>query len=312
MRNNQLLASEESLPPTLSYGLEAVVLFFTGFLATAGGLAMMAAPRLSPDAMRVAERLAGVGLSSGLLVLGGLALLGMGILARMIPHVAHSAAFAARMESPGRTSLEPVVAGLDTISRHLAELGSQVAELRHQVPSQDATFATARDELVDAFAKKQSDSLFRLAASLDQLGARLERHFDERFESLTDQVARLGSEVRSLDLHVGRSEPQPAAVPLPQASVAPPPAGPYPEAPAVQEPAAAAPAAPAAVPQAQEARVALPQPPLPQDVPGAQGDTRRMKLSDAGIDGPSVETLLPDYRVREALEDNRRKPAAGI
>lgn len=198
-------------------GIDAALLFVTGFAMATAGLLLAAAPGLSWQLTKVLVKLDSLGLSTGTLFMGGMALVGLGMVSRSI----------ANLPSPGEdepesallleqlaTDLAQTRASLSRLDRRVAGLTKAVREERREVQQPQGPASTDPTESTDA--------LWRLAASLDQLGARLERGLDEqvqglamRLDELSEVMDRLASapapEVHVEEAAVGDVEAEPRA-----------------------------------------------------------------------------------------------------
>jgi hypothetical protein len=157
-------------------------LFLLGLALVAGGAAFALAPYYSWQVTKLAHAAAGHGLHSGALLVGGLALVGLGIVVR--------SASSAHPQSDHRAEYEALQSDLNLFNEQLT---TKLAQLR-------AALMQVHDGVSAVVANQQSqmqgqgehgspadgarDALFRLAASLDKLHA----HFDERVHAVDLQL----------------------------------------------------------------------------------------------------------------------------
>lgn len=167
-------------PPQAAGSPEPTLLFLTGFLATAGGLALAAAPGLSPQLGKVTEKLAEMGLHTGALMMGGMILLALGMLSRALANVAEGG------RSDSDTLLEQLgedQATLRTVCARMEQRLGQLAQTVQGLGEAGEQSGAKQEE------SESSDALWRLAASLDQLGARLEKGLDGHIRTLEQRIA---------------------------------------------------------------------------------------------------------------------------
>jgi hypothetical protein len=177
--------SGSSSPKAPSKGAANALAFF-GFLLFASGAALGAAPRLPEQVQEAARLLAQAGLESGVLLIGGLTLFGLGLTGRMV--VSALAHAPEPEEDPFQVEVrlfnEQVAAKLAQLRTSLLQISEDVATLG---ASQQAYFQKQAE--TGGNPDHQQDALFRLAASLDKLNA----HLDERIHGI-DLLLRSGLE----------------------------------------------------------------------------------------------------------------------
>jgi hypothetical protein len=250
-------------------GVEAAVLQLTGALGLLGGLGLWIAGPFHEGAAQVAASLGAFSLHPATLAVAGLMVLAFGRVRRaQVQQARH-----VRGHDDGL--LEQVAASqvhsrqsLDRLARAHTELVESLGLVQDRIQS----MAHGQQALIEQQQQQQApredsagqEAIFRLAASLDQLGARVEQRMQSQFETFQAGLQQVGDEIvtaqadlRSLfeqlpsGIAAGEvgdpfSEPLPAgeppAEPLAEA-LAEPPAEPLAEPPAVEEePTAAMPA----------------------------------------------------------------------
>jgi len=168
-------------------------LLFLGFTLLATGVGFAAAPHYSWQVTKIARQAAEFGVQSGVLMVGGLVLLGLGLVARSVVVPRHEEPVENPLEGQLHLLNEQVSAKLGQLRTSLLQLSENMDALAAQ---QQAHFQTQSETTEGP--NHQQDALFRLAASLDKLNA----HFDERihgidlqlrsgFESMASEIRRL-------------------------------------------------------------------------------------------------------------------------
>ena len=165
----------------------SIILLATGFALFAGGIALVVAPEYSERARSMAEAIDRFsGIQSGVLLLGGLVFFSLGVLGRGIIKTTSTVRLGS---SPQRGE-----DGVD-VSLVVEQLAGDMVQLRtavDQLSSHAAKTAEVLQRLLDGQDSRDgggqqphdNDPLFRLAASLDHMNARI----DERFKALTARL----------------------------------------------------------------------------------------------------------------------------
>ncbi len=221
-------------------GASAGLLFFLGFCMALGGAALLAAPSYSWKVQQVGISLQSYGLSYGTLFVGGLILIALASVARGVNSIA-GAVHADAEADPGLDRLSEKLSGVcDTV----VELSQRVAALGEEQQQVQQVLRQAQE--AEAAADSKENGMFRLAASLDQLGATVEQSMHTELGAVRQTVEALQGEMRQLELRAAASvaRAQTSAAPAAARAAAPAPAA---EAPA---PAAATPPAPSNAPAA--------------------------------------------------------------
>jgi hypothetical protein len=175
-----------------SGGLDATLLFLTGFAMAAAGLLLAAAPNISWQLTKVMRGLAALGLDTGSLFTGGMALVGLGMVARSVASLGSRG----DQESDSALVLEQLGTDLAQTRASLSRLDRRISGLAKAVQEESAKPAPAMTQSPpEEGGTENTDAIWRMAASLDQLGARLERGLDEQVKGLASS---LDKQVQSL------------------------------------------------------------------------------------------------------------------
>ncbi len=171
------------------------ILSFVGLSLLGAGGYLALAPRLGPDATWIALSLSKAGVQAGTVVVGGVVLLGMAIVCA------------------GQSRLVRGAHSLPRISRDLGELrkgqkrladrfGTLHLEMSVLQEANKTLLRAAQDQSAVQAAGMQVDATFRLAASMDQLGARLEGRLEDQRSDLESRLGDLNGSVRETRAHV--------------------------------------------------------------------------------------------------------------
>jgi hypothetical protein len=156
---------------------DAATLSLVGLAVFGAGLALLVVPHLSWKGAKIAESLGNLGLQGGTLLVGGMSLLGLALVRRAMDSSRASAA------SEDTLLLEQVATDLVQLRGAMAEIGEETSAVRAALEEmRERAEAEAAAESSDS----QTDAIFRLAASLDQLGARIEQRLDAQHTALRD------------------------------------------------------------------------------------------------------------------------------
>ncbi len=190
-----------------SGGAESVLLFLTGFAVAAGGLALAAAPNMSWHLSKIALKLESMGIHSGTFIMGGLVLLGLGMVTRSLAHAVHAASADPSLFAQLADDVTRTRASVGRLDRRVALVGKTVqtqgqsqSEALAALPSQSRAAletALAQSKGDEEQRGSKSDALWRLAASVDQLGARLDRGLEEQRKLMEAQLRQVWEELSS-------------------------------------------------------------------------------------------------------------------
>jgi hypothetical protein len=162
-------------------GFSSSLLFFLGSLCAASGIVVVTAPYFSWQVTKVTRKVTELGFESGELVTGGFILLAIGLLVRSSGKRQPVSDERVRTElAEMKLLVEQQLSDSRQVRTSVGQVASQVTALSE---SQNLMHQTLESQQGSTEANGQ-DALFRLAASLDQLTARV----DERFGSLTNHV----------------------------------------------------------------------------------------------------------------------------
>ena len=184
---------------------EAVLLFASGVLSALGGVFLAATSDSWGSLGAINQRLAEMGLTAGPLLMGGLVLLGLGMSVRSQT----SRAAASGKEPQGELVLEQLATDLVRVRGALGKLDQRFVGLARatqglgeRVREQRQSAAAPAQE-----SRGQGDALWRIAASLDQLGARFDRQLTERVQALEDRVLAKLEDMQGSPIELEASEP---------------------------------------------------------------------------------------------------------
>ncbi len=185
-----------------SGGGDSVLWILLGLGSLSVGVLLAAAPNISWTASKIAERLAGMGVHSGVAVVGGLTLMVLGLIRR--------GQNAARAELQYDSSLlfEQIASELIEIRGALESSTARGERLEARLDDLSKDLLLAREALsgeLQALTAREGNSsaLFQLASGLDKLGLRVEQrlrlHHSTLQESVDELAATLEHSRRSLE-----------------------------------------------------------------------------------------------------------------
>jgi hypothetical protein len=157
--------------------------FFLGFLGTllaGGGVALALSSRFVPALEGFDRQFLALGFDHGSLVFGGLILLALGIVVRKV-------ALVERLQYEADSARADLMLALDQLATDSSQLQTSVLQLHEELATLSDGQKAALDQhrsLAERQVEGAKDGLFRLAASVDKLHARL----DERFHQVDLQV----------------------------------------------------------------------------------------------------------------------------
>ncbi len=173
-------------------------------LVVAGGM-LATASYHSWQVQQVAGQLAGFGIQSGMLIVGGFALLGAGRLGRTL------AKLSARAPTSDPALVDAVgcmADNLSLLSGALVQMQEQVTHLGLREPIVNVSAPPPDGDLVMLY-RDQKDAVFRLAASLDKLARTVTDQVAAEIGSLDRQFAGVVAEIQaartSLESNLGRT-----------------------------------------------------------------------------------------------------------
>lgn len=194
--------TESFAPPSSSSASSAPVGRGPGGLLTVAGLGMAAAgtalaalPRFAPQFDWSVRNLASEGVMGGTFAVGGCLLIAMGLAAR-----AQSRFFRAASErSDADLLLEHIAGELTDIRSEIRDTNQRVGYVRDE--TRGLFEAVQAREGMDSADNDTMDATFRMAASLDQLGARIDQRMQARdaaIENVFGELQQQLAEVRTL------------------------------------------------------------------------------------------------------------------
>ncbi|HTF90697.1 MAG TPA: hypothetical protein VK843_19920 [Planctomycetota bacterium] len=183
-------------------GFDAAFLMLLGIGCVAGGLALSLGPKVSWKVAQIATGFKHLGVEGGVLAMGGLILVAIGMLRR--------GQIALRTPSPEQAEDRAMIEQLtkDSIrhSEELAHMESGLAHVEAEVTAsrrvlEERMQANSQAILSAVTAPKDSGSseeaIFRLAASLDQVGMRIEQRLKTQYTALQDHLEDVGAAILS-------------------------------------------------------------------------------------------------------------------
>jgi len=198
---DQDFATDNEFDTPKSSKFESFFLMASGFAATGLGVALIAAPHFSWTLVRFGRKVSDAGFTNGALIMGGTVLMGMGLLARMFARSAtnREETFDKDLHEADWEALMPV---LERINQDVSELEHRFTEFAQRETANEGE-ENKDEQLLEAMSRKQNDSLFRLAASLDQLGARLVKDIQDHFTGVESRFSSLDTALQSFRNNVG-------------------------------------------------------------------------------------------------------------
>jgi len=169
-------------------GSPVVLLFASGTLLWIGAIGLMTLPGLFPQYAWIFRHAAKHGVTSGPLVLIGLCLVGLGFIARAL-----GAPKDEQTESEERLRFDQLATELVLLREGLDATRADVALVRATTQS---ALELAEAERANEAAENRQDAIFRLAASLDQVGARLAQRVQSQQTAIHGTLQELATSVR--------------------------------------------------------------------------------------------------------------------
>lgn len=188
-RRNQSFSSHEDdlhSAPTgkVKGGGYALLLYLTGIGMAGSGVALALAPRISWQLTKVVRKLQPYGVDNSTLVVGGVVIFALGWVVRATVRAARSAT---QMQPDTSADLQLVTdqlaSDLAVVKRAVSGLADRISAVA-QGQQQLLEMAVSQPAADGGQVSDQQNALFRLAASLDQLGAKM----DERIHCLDTEI----------------------------------------------------------------------------------------------------------------------------
>ena len=166
-------------------GGQAVLLVLIGLAATGTGLALAIGPRFSWKAAQVMAGFDHLGVHGDALFMGGLVLVALGMLRRGQAQMMN----AREGQSDDSLLIEQMASdvvqmrnAIDHMQLVSSSLQDAVRSLHHQVAQESERVAAIVAET------GQQDAIYRMAASIDQIGGRLDQRLAEHFQKLEQHL----------------------------------------------------------------------------------------------------------------------------
>lgn len=164
------------------------LLISAGVMLVLGGIALASMPKLAPQYGWIVGSAAKYGMSVGTIALGGIVLWGLGLVVRQV---------AKANETDAQDSDEMLI--LEQLVLDFTKLRDGVQDLRVELGQVKETSASILDtsaRLSEVQATQgHQDAIFRLAASLDQVGARIEHRLGTQNTTLQDTLGELNTAI---------------------------------------------------------------------------------------------------------------------
>lgn len=202
--NQRVRASNENAPshqiPTskLPSGFSGYFLFFAGACFVAFGVALLQPPVAVPHAEWIATKFSRLGVQGLPIIAAGLTIFSLGFVARLQAKIGRS--LAGQGEQPGNPDLERLAEEFGLLR---GALGNVQTELLANKQRQDSMLESIQSVITQSQGGGENGTaMFRLAASLDQLGARIGERlkeqastFDGRLTDITAAVVRAQQDI---------------------------------------------------------------------------------------------------------------------
>lgn len=176
-------------------GLWTPILALAGLVMVSGGGILALAPQLGSEVSWVAEKMAHGGPHSGAVAAGGIVLLGLAIVCAGQSRVLR-----------GSCSLSRLAAELSELRKGQKRLADRFGTLHLEMSvlqeANKTLLRAAQDQSAVQAAGMQVDATYRLAASMDQLGARLEGRLEDQRSDLESRLGDLSGSLRETRDHV--------------------------------------------------------------------------------------------------------------
>jgi hypothetical protein len=187
-------AAPRSSSARASGGGDSVLWILLGLGSLSAGVALAALPTVSWTANKIAERLADIGVHSGVAVVGGLTLMVLGLVRRG-QHAAR-----AEMQYDSSLLFEQIASELIEIRSSLEGSNARNEKLGRQVDELAKDLLMTRDALASELQTLSSrdtnnSALFQLATGLDKLGLRVEQRLRLHHSTLQESVDELAATV---------------------------------------------------------------------------------------------------------------------
>ncbi len=167
---------------------EATLLVLMGFGTTLAGLALSMGPKFSWKVDQISQGFDYLGIHGGTMIMGGLILAALGMIRRGLSlHLANDG-----RDVDYELSMNQIAVDLGDVRAALLEFDERFRGMKGAMKMISAQIAeTGKREDSDG---KSEDAIFRMAASIDQTSARMDKRMSELFEGLRQNLSGAGSE----------------------------------------------------------------------------------------------------------------------
>lgn len=194
-------------PVRSASGFDAVLFMIMGVGSVACGLALSLGPRISWKVAQISTGFKDLGVHGGVLIMGGLILTAIGLLRRgQIALRTPSTEQAEDRQMIEQLTKDNLQLGED-LSRMEGGLAHVEAELANSRRVLEERIHTSAAEIVSTILTQRQgasseEAIFRLAASLDQVGMRIEQRLKTQFTALQDHLEDVGAAILSARNHM--------------------------------------------------------------------------------------------------------------
>ena len=194
-------------PVRVPTSFDALFLMLIGIGAFGLGMTLSLGPRLSWKLSQIAEGFRHLGIEGGVLMMGGLTMIALGLLRRgqvtLRTPTTEQAEDRLLIEQLTKDSLR-AAADLSRLESGLAHVESELVATRQELAQRIANSAR---EVVGMIPPPQEipspdEAIFRLAASLDQVGMRIEQRLKAQYTALQDHLEDVGAAILSARNHM--------------------------------------------------------------------------------------------------------------
>jgi hypothetical protein len=189
-------------PVRTASGFDAAFLSVLGVGCVAGGLTLALGPKMSWKLEQIATGFKHLGVEGGVLVMGGLLLAALGMLRR--GQIALRTPTVEQAED--RQLLEQLAKDTLRLAENLSHLESGITHLETHLASSrravEERVGASTAEVLTAIATPREnnsgeEAIYRLAASLDQVGMRIEQRLKTQYTALQDHLEDVGAAILS-------------------------------------------------------------------------------------------------------------------
>lgn len=174
-------------PPRAASG--GGLLTATGVLLVIGGGLLAAVPTVVPEYAWAVKSAAQYGVTFGLIAFSGIVLVGLG---RVVRQVNKASAATERNNSDDMLMLEHLVLDFTKLRDGVQDLRQELAQVRESNTTiQQSVVGLGESQNAEG----KQDAIFRMAASLDQVGARIEHRLGTQSTALQDALAELSNAI---------------------------------------------------------------------------------------------------------------------